>query len=477
MSRFSCSCWLILTCLSVGGPAAAQVAVEDPCEAGRQLFVANNYLGAEPLLVQCLESGDSLLALLPLTMITTIQGRAGEGVAYGARALAIAPDNANVRYWYGRALLINGDPDGAMAQWEQGLAEDIQHAGILEGLIQLHLQRGDTAKAYNLLHQLRLQGVDEPWLHKTLSDLARRKGLWGQAATHWADMIRVEGETEDNLVVLGELTILAGKPADAVDIFRHAVATLPSGATWGGLGEAWFALDEVDSAAVALEHAVGLDPDNPRNRFNLANALEILGQYEAAGEQFSVYLEQSPDDPTGHFNYGVHLEKEGRRDAALAEIERAVALDPSYLQAQVVLAQMYEAAGRAEDALAVVERLESMDPEASAELEQWRIRLRGDSAEAAAALSEGKVHLLHIVTDDPAAADQVRTALEAGADFAALAARFSIGPTAVRGGDIGWVDPADMMGPLQAAINALAPGQTSPAIDAEGRLHFFRRVR
>jgi tetratricopeptide (TPR) repeat protein len=461
----------------VAAVVSAQVLSEDPCQAGRDLFVQNNYLGAEPLLKQCLERSESLLALLPLTMITVTQERAQDGVEYGRRAVAVGPDNPNVRYWYGRALLLAGDAAGASAQWEEGLRLDTSHVGILEGMARLAVQQGQDAKAYNLLSQLRLQGVDDAWVHRLLSGLARRKGLWDQAAIHWRDVVQREGETEQNLLVLGEMTILAGKPEEAVEIFRHAVATMPSGAMYGGLGEAWFSLDQVDSAAVALKTAVELDPKNARNRFNLANALELLGDQEGASAQFQAYLQQSPQDPVGHFNYGVHLEHRGLAEEALDQVETAVMLDPEYIQAQVVLAQMYENLGRTDDAIGVLDDLEQLDTGAAGQLAEWRQRLQADQAEAEVALGEGKVHLLHIVTGDPTAQDLIREGLAAGEDFAALATRFSTGPTAVRGGDIGWVVPGQMVSPLREAIEALQPGATSPPVEAGGLMHVFKRIR
>ena len=466
-------CWWPPAASAQSSPAVS----DDPCEAGLALYRQNNYLAAEPLLRQCLAQGESLEALLPLTMIAVLQGRGADGLHYGQRAMALDDANANVRYWFGRALMLQGDADGALAQWEAGLALDTTHVGILEGMARLAMQRGDEAKAYNLLSQLRLQGIDQGWLHRMLSDLARRKGLWGQSARHWGDVVRVEGETEANLVVLGELHILAGQSAEAVEVFRHAVAVLPSGATWGGLGEAWFSADRVDSAAVALTRAVALDPDNHRNRFNLANALEIMGDAEGAGQHFRHYVDAVPDDPVGQFNYGVHLERAGDMARAVARVEEAVRLDPSYIQAQVVLAQMYEAMGRTDDALGVLDQLASLDPQASAELDQWRTRLRHGEAATSAALAEGKVYLLHIVTDDQQALELIDEALAAGEDFAAVAARFSQGATAVKGGDIGWVTPADMAPALRDAIEALQPGATSPPVVAGGRTHLFKRIR
>jgi tetratricopeptide (TPR) repeat protein len=473
---------ILLTFLAAGSlllaaSAAAQGPVLDPCQAGQKLFQENDHAAAEPLLLRCLEQGESLQALLPLAMIATVEGRTEAALGYGTRALALGPDNVNVRYWYGRALAESGDHAQAQAQWEEGLALDASHAGILEGLALLNIERGQHARAYNLLHQLRLQGVDEGWLHRQLSGLARRKGQWEQAVAHWRDMMVVEGESAADLVVLGELTILAGKSIEAVAVFQRAVDLEPSGATYGGLGEAWFTCDQIDSAAVALQQAVALEPDNPRHRFNLANASELLDQVEQAAAQFRAYLDLRPEDPVGRFHYGVHLERRGRPEAAVAQLEEAVRLDPEYRQAMVVLASLHEVLGQNEAALELVDRLHALDPDSSAELGQWRQILLEDLEVATAARAAGKVHLLHILTGDPQAVDPLRQELAAGQDFAELATRYSEGPTAVRGGDIGWVDPAQMLPTLRDVIVKLAPGETSPPVVVGGQTHVFKRVR
>ncbi len=468
---------LLVTLMLAAASAGGQPVAEDPCAEGQQYFQAHNYLAAEPLLQECLARGETASVLLPLTMITVIQGRAEEAAGYGERLVALIPDDANARFWYGRALVNMGNIDGALAQWEIGLAMDVSHVGILEGMSRVSMQRGETAKAYNLLSQLRLQGVDDAWIHRMLSELAYHNGLWHQSAFHFMDVVRREGESEANLLELGELIIRAGQPEEAVDVFQRAVIVSPSSATYGGLGAAWFAMDQVDSAVVALRMAVEMDPENARSRFNLANVLEILDRTEEADEHFAAYVELVPQDPLGQFNYGVHLERQGDMERGLARVEEAVRLDPNYLEAHVVLAQMYEAAGRTEDALRVLDSLGQLDPEATAQLEQWRRRLLGSEEEASVALAAGKVHIMHIITEDPEATRLVQEGIAAGDDFGGLATQYSTGATAVRGGDIGWVDPAQMVGELRTAIESLEPGATSPPVVTGGQTHFFKRIR
>ncbi|MEZ4388446.1 MAG: peptidylprolyl isomerase [Candidatus Krumholzibacteriia bacterium] len=465
--------WLALVAAATA--AWSQDATDDPCARGLASFQDDNYIAAEPFLKRCLEAGETLEALLPLTVIAVLQERTAEGLDYGARALALAPDNAKVRYWYGRALLVSGDATGAMAQWDEGLRLDTTHAGILEGLARLSLQQGNDARAYNLLLQMKMQGSSEPWLHRMLSTLARRRGLWDRAADHWQDLVAAEGENEENLVILGELNILAGRTEQAVEIFRHAVQVLPSGATWGGLGEAWLAQSEADSAVVALRRAVASDPANAHNRASTSPTRCRSPGTSPAPRNSSRSTEAQPDDPVGHFKYGVHSSC-ATNPSALAQVERAVSLDSRYIEALVVLAQMYENRGRLDETLTIA-RLQQLDPGAADELSAWRDRLEAERASTSKALAAGKIYLQHIIVPDRTTADQVSAALAAGEDFGVLATRFSAGPTAVRGGDLGWVSPAEMMPELQAALSKLQPGDVTPPVSAGGAVHLFKRLR
>jgi parvulin-like peptidyl-prolyl isomerase len=84
---------------------------------------------------------------------------------------------------------------------------------------------------------------------------------------------------------------------------------------------------------------------------------------------------------------------------------------------------------------------------------------------------------LHIITPDTLAVRLIQQELALGTDFASLATRFSSGPTAAAGGDIGWVAPSEMVEPLRSAIEALAPNEISPLVVQRGQYHFFKRVR
>jgi len=449
-----------------------------PCAEGARLFQARDYAAAHPQLLRCLEGGnEGLSVLVPLTVIAVMAGDAPAGILYGQRAVTQAPQDVDARYWYGRALLLSGDAAAAEAQWQAGLQQSDSHLGILEALARLAMDSGQDAKAYGLLVHLQRQGLDEGWIHKLQSELARRKGLWRQARDHWLNGIGRDGESADDLLIAGELSIMAGEPAVALGFGRRAVQLAPSGATYGGLGEAYFAADMYDSALTALRRAVELDPTLSHHRFNLANLLEINGLIEEAEVHFEVYVAAVPNDPLGHLNYALHLQKRGRIGAALEPATAAVRLDSDLLMARVVLGQLLEALGRYDEAIAVVTQLQAREQEQSPKLANWLARLEMNRSETVSARQAGKVRLLHIVTADSTVIAQIDAELTAGIDFAQVAMRYSVGSAAVRGGDIGWVVPTEMVEPLQSTIQRLQPGDVSSVVKSRGQFHLFKRLQ
>lgn len=72
-----------------------------------------------------------------------------------------------------------------------------------------------------------------------------------------------------------------------------------------------------------------------------------------------------------------------------------------------------------------------------------------------------EIRARHILVETRDEALALIAELENGAGFAALAARYSIGPSASRGGDLGYFDPARMVAAFSEAALSLHPGQHS----------------
>ncbi len=477
LSTFGLDLGLALTLLSGGAVSGWGQEIVDPCQVGEQLFRSGKFEEARTELRRCLDAGgESPEVLLPLAVMAIQTGRREEAVGYSARAVALTPQNAEALYWHGRALLEIGRVDEARQEWESGLGISANHTGILEGLSKLAMADGETAKAYNILQQLQRTGVDEPWVHRLLADITASRGLWEQTLVHIDDLLATQAPDLDLLMLGAEISMMADNADRALAFGRQGAILQPGSASFGALGEVFFARQEVDSALVYLRKAVELDPSASRVRFNLANVLEVVGLIDEADGHFRAFLADNPDDAIGQFNFGIHLQKQGRLKEGLEHVSLAVLLEPNLNSARVVRAQMLELLGLYDEALADVSFLREADPDNQSQLMEWERKIRVSRNNSVAANREGQIHLLHMVLDDAGLSEHVVKELAKGEDFASLVVSYSSGPGAARGGDVGWINPEDMVEPMRSAILGLELNESSPPVESGGLYHLFKRI-
>lgn len=82
----------------------------------------------------------------------------------------------------------------------------------------------------------------------------------------------------------------------------------------------------------------------------------------------------------------------------------------------------------------------------------------------------------HILVENQAAAADLITQLDEGADFAELAKAHSTGPTGPAGGDLGWFSPEQMVKPFSDAVAAMENGaHTSEPVQTQFGWHVILR--
>ena len=90
-----------------------------------------------------------------------------------------------------------------------------------------------------------------------------------------------------------------------------------------------------------------------------------------------------------------------------------------------------------------------------------RLRQRYEEMKQREDFAHEEVKARHILLDDEAKAKEVIERLEGGADFAELATEYSTGPSAERGGDLGYFRREQMVPEFADAAFALQPGEHS----------------
>ncbi|MSU89411.1 peptidylprolyl isomerase [Rhodobacteraceae bacterium 2CG4] len=80
----------------------------------------------------------------------------------------------------------------------------------------------------------------------------------------------------------------------------------------------------------------------------------------------------------------------------------------------------------------------------------------------------------HILVETEEEAQAIVTELEGGADFAALAAEKSTGPSGPSGGELGWFGPGAMVPEFEQAVVGLEPGTVSDPVQTQFGWHVVR---
>jgi len=88
--------------------------------------------------------------------------------------------------------------------------------------------------------------------------------------------------------------------------------------------------------------------------------------------------------------------------------------------------------------------------------------------------TESRVRVAQIVVRDLALAKKIEARLNAGEDFASVAAKVSIGPEALRGGDLGFITRQIMPEPLDKTIFSLPVNKISPIVQSSYGFHIFK---
>lgn len=342
-------------------------------------------------------SGDSQSAALARAALgETLVQRAQRGVAVDEAGLRAGIEEyrraltdgagAFVRRLLARALLLQGDADGAIAELKRAAEADAGDHEARLALARLALDRGDLAEA----------------------ERAAR-----------------------------EAASSAGREATS------SAGTKASGEAFHLLGRALAAKGDDAGAVETLRRALAADPSRAEALHELAGALRNLGRAEEAAQAAAEYEERratveglrdrqrdaraAPDSAVAQYNLGVLLEEAGSADEALRAYQRALALDPALPQAHARLglalvrkgalasarehlltAPPADAAarhglawasarlGRVDEAVAGYEALIAADPGA----QQMRLELAATLA-TAGRLAEARVQLERVLEAEP----------------------------------------------------------------------------
>ncbi|UCD48981.1 MAG: tetratricopeptide repeat protein [Phycisphaerales bacterium] len=189
--------------------------------------------------------------------------------------------------------------------------------------------------------------------HRRLGDLLLLQGRYAEAIEHYeraAQLVPGRFDVQCNLA----LAYTAQGDLDrAIDHFRAGLRLRPE------MAEIHYRLarllqqkGQTDDAIDHLHQAVTLKPDYIQAHRRLALALMSRRQFAEAQTQLRQLLARHPNDPTLHNLLGAALKSSGQIEQAIACYRKALELKPDHYQAHNNLANAFLAQGRLDEAIA-----------------------------------------------------------------------------------------------------------------------------
>jgi tetratricopeptide (TPR) repeat protein len=309
-----------------------------------------------------------------------------EAIASLENAIALDPDNPDIRSLMARVLLEVGDIEGCKTHLERALEITPNSAKALHVRGLLHRAEGNDDVAVLWFRKaLWADGSCSPaYLDLAKTYVEQRK--LEQARQALEHGLGACGEHPGLLVALADTCTATGNLEQALQYIGRALAVKSDDAeAWIKKGDLHRFLKSYREASAAYEKAVAVDPENTRAWVRTAQIMLITNDRETALECLNTACTLAPNDADVAHERGLVLLSLGRLKEALADFDAAFSVSPArpinlYYRAQIlermgrrdeairtwsVAHDLYEEAGdraKAAETLARMKRLQSETP-------------------------------------------------------------------------------------------------------------------
>ena len=128
-------------------------------------------------------------------------------------------------------------------------------------------------------------------------------------------------------------------------------------------GNAWFVLEQYDSAIVEFGRAVELDENYAKAWVNLGIVYDHTRKFPDARKAYARALQINPDDVLAHCHLGFNYYSAGKHDKAMWHYNKALEIDPGSAQAHYNLGLAFANAKIFNEALVEWRKVVELDPD------------------------------------------------------------------------------------------------------------------
>lgn len=371
------------------------IADEDPESAafefvlGNMYFMQERYESAETRYLGALKQYPEFLRVwFNLGVLRFTMGRYGEAIPCFTKAIALGNRDARTFGLLGYCLQQTGNGLVAEMAYMQALVTEPDNADLVEGLLKLYLQNGNTVRAEALLRKLvRLDPADgkrQLLFARTLHEAGRAmEAIVVLEVAASLAVLEVDG-----LLYLGNLYAQEGLFPEAVARYRQVLATHPDLGMDQLLTYVRYLVEEgrLDEADELLE-GIG-EPDTKeaeltwlRVRAELAYA---RGRWSEARAVLEKLVARAPLDGDSLIRLGQVHQMEGEMTRAELVMERAFQVEASRYRASLELANLAVLRHDYRRSMRYLEQAMSLEssPELKAHLERLRALLAQDEPDS-----------------------------------------------------------------------------------------------
>jgi tetratricopeptide (TPR) repeat protein len=250
----------------------------------------------------------------------------------------------------GIEALSAGDLESADARFALALEYSPRFVEALTNQALVELQRGNFARARQLLERARRLNPDVAQPHHGLGVLAERQHRPDVASDHYAEALRVDPGFAPARLNLGRLLFAAGMVEHARSQFKRLIEVAPEEPlAWAGYVESLLRLGRVGEAEAALKRALERFPDQPELAMLEARSSIRRGHYAQALTKLAPFARARDDNAVAALGWTAVAElARGRSQLAAAAAKRALELSPHDAVATYAMAMALERQGAAQ---------------------------------------------------------------------------------------------------------------------------------
>jgi tetratricopeptide (TPR) repeat protein len=276
--------------------------------------------------------------------------------------LAEQPDHPDALHLLGALMHQRGDHARALDLIDRAIA-------VRPGVAAFHANRAEALRALGRLEESSTSCREALRLRPRNPEVLNNLGLVLLAQDHLTDAVEHFGEATrlrpDFALAhnnLGNALRLMGDAEAAMARFREALRIVPGMAeAHTNLGQLLLERKRLDEALPHCQEAVRMRPDFAEAHSNLGNVLREMGRFHEARVAYASALRLNPGIGVIHNNIGQVLQEEGRLDEALTWYHQALKLDPGSARIHGNLASLLAEREDREGAIASYEQALLLD--------------------------------------------------------------------------------------------------------------------